>query len=164
MLFQAMQTLSTHGICQDGPTSVELCSAELNELIKLPLFAKFDPAMDIERLDYAQAIQLIQETTPTWYNFLRSIMVNTRAPRTSFSAQDKKGAVDRRIFTVTSMACFSRAKHSSNVLPSCLDLYLLGSGVHRRVIETLAGLGLCHTYHSANDLMNQMSKHAAVRI
>jgi hypothetical protein len=78
--------------------------------------------------------------------------------RTTTGLQQK-----RRLFTITCMVCFSRARKSSNALASCLDVYLVGSGVPRRVIETLAGLGLCHSYFFGNELMNNVAKYAEVR-
>ncbi len=40
----------------------------------------------------------------------------------------------------------------------------MGSGVKRRVIETLSGLGLCHGYHTGNKLMHALSRQAKVRL
>lgn len=39
----------------------------------------------------------------------------------------------------------------------------MGSGVHRRVIKTLQGLGLCYSYHHANTLIGDIAKHDLVR-
>ena len=160
-LMDAMRTLSRRGICQEQST-LDLCVPELTRLTAKSPFNKFDASMDIERLDYTEALRIIQEEAPVWYTFIRGILNNTRVGRPSYGGVDKKGGIDRRIFAITSMVCFSRARNSSNVLASCLDLYFLGSGVHRRVIETLAGLGLCHSYRHANALMNSISEHATV--
>ncbi|KAF1936991.1 hypothetical protein EJ02DRAFT_478313 [Clathrospora elynae] len=73
-------------------------------------------------------------------------------------------AINRRMFSLTSMVCFSHARQSSNILPSCIDAFLTGSGVHRRVVETLHGLGLCHSYHHANLLMNSVAKNALAHL
>lgn len=159
-LSEAMNLLATRGICHESLIAV--CANELSQLVELPLFARFNYTMDVERLNYAEAVQSIRSVAPTWYSFIRSVMANTRSSRPSYGGEDKRGAIDRRIYTVTSMVCFSRARQGSNVLASCLDLYLLGSGVHRRVIETLAGLGVCHSYHHANNLMNKLQTHAEV--
>jgi hypothetical protein len=42
-------------------------------------------------------------------------------------------------------------------------VYLIGSGVHRRVVEMLHGFGICHSYHHANSLMDKAAAHASVR-
>lgn len=44
-----------------------------------------------------------------------------------------------------------------------LDIYLAGSGVKRRVVETLSGLGICHSYHTANRLLKKVASNAEVR-
>ena len=50
----------------------------------------------------------------------------------------------------------------SSTIPTVLDLYLQGSGVPRRVIEALYGLGLCHSYRAGLDRMKQLEQHAKV--
>ena len=155
----AMRTLSTVGVCQQQAT-LDLCIPELTNLTTISPFNRFDVSMNTERLDYANAVRIIQAKAPVWYKIIRGVLSNTRANRSDYGGLDKKGAIDRRVFTVTSMVCFSRARKTSNTLASCLDLYLLGSGVQRRVIETLGGLGLCHSYVHANGLMNKLSDHA----
>ena len=45
-----------------------------------------------------------------------------------------------------------------------LNLYLQGSGIPRRVIEALHGLGLCHSYRAGLDRMKQLEQHTKVCI
>jgi len=44
----------------------------------------------------------------------------------------------------------THAKIQLNFLPLILDIYLLRLGVKRRVIESLSGLGICHSYKDIN--------------
>jgi len=161
VLQEAMRTVVSYGICKEM-RDVEMCEKELNKLIKKGPFSRFSYSIDIESLDYTEAIKTMKEVAPTWSALLQTVMRNRRIEHQSSYPSTNMDPVETRMFTVTSIVCFSRAKQTSNILPSCLDLYLLGSGVSRRVIETLAGLGLCHTYHYANGLMDRLSKHAAV--
>ena len=47
---------------------------------------------------------------------------------------------------------------------TCLDLYLQGLGVPRRVVETLAGFRFCHSYKSGLGTMKSPAEHAQVGI
>ena len=161
VMSKTMRTLERHGICQETPV-VERCMSELNQLILLPPFSTFELGMDLDKLDYVAAVLTIQQTAPTWYSLLWPCLHNRRALRPSYYTRKRDNPIHKRMFAVTSMVCFSRALKTSNTLPSCVGIYLQGSGVHRRVIETLAGLGICHTYHHINSLMDDISKRASV--
>ncbi|XTI93248.1 hypothetical protein V2W45_1250821, partial [Cenococcum geophilum] len=50
-------------------------------------------------------------------------------------------------FAITSIVCYSRAKKRSSFLSLILDIYLIGSSIKRRVIETLLGLGIYYSYY-----------------
>jgi hypothetical protein len=65
---------------------------------------------------------------------------------------------------ITSMVCSAQARNRSNFFSSIMDLYLMGSGVKRRVIETLSGLGICHSYSKANAVLTRVSEAAKVRL
>ena len=41
-----------------------------------------------------------------------------------------------------------------------MRVYLLGSGVKRRVLEVLAGLGLCDSYKYTNRLLTEIADNA----
>jgi hypothetical protein len=66
------------------------------------------------------------------------------------------------IFVITNIVCHSRAKKRSTYLFTMLDVYLIGSDIKRRVIKTLAGFGLCHSYKQGNCLMSQVAQHEKV--
>lgn len=106
--------------------------------------------------------QTIRETAPTWSNILVQLCSNPRAHWMSYSARPQTKDLHRRLFTITSLVCHSRARKRSNYLSSLLDAYLIGSGVKRRVVETLSGLGLCHSYMQGNRLMQKIADHEKV--
>jgi hypothetical protein len=158
---RSLQVLKSHDICQEESIASR-CALELDTLVSKSPFSKYELSMNLDQLDFAQAVKTIEDTAPTWHGILQQLLGNTHQKQPSYSSFGRWEAVHRRMFTITSMVCFSRTRKNSNILSSCLDVYLLGSGVHRRVIETLHGLGLCHSYHNANDLMSKVAKHAAV--
>jgi hypothetical protein len=119
--------------------------------------------MSIESIDHAQAAAVIYGAAPTWYALLKRLLRNRRHHRATYGAPHNQDYINRRLFAITSMVCFSRAQHTSNAFPSCLDVYLRGAGVPRHVVEMLNGLGICHSYHHANSLMAKVAAHASVR-
>lgn len=159
---RVMRSLAERGICQEVSIDVR-CASELDVLVSRAPFSKFAVDMTLESLDDAQAASVIKEVAPTWHSLLQVLLSNRRHHRATYGARNNHTTIQRRMFAITSIVCFSRARKASNTLSSCLDIYLMGSGVHRRVIETLQGLGLCHSYHHANTLMSQVAKHASVR-
>lgn len=159
---KALQSLVERDICQEATFNYR-CASELDVLITQSPFSKFTVEFTLESLDYRHGADRIQVVAPTWYYLLRRLLSNRRSHRPSYIARDKHQNVAQRIFAVTSIVCFSRAQQTSNTLSSCLDLYLVGSGVHRRVIETLHGFGICHSYHHANTLIKDVAEHASVR-
>ncbi|XTI87265.1 hypothetical protein V2W45_1203088, partial [Cenococcum geophilum] len=61
-------------------------------------------------------------------------------------------------YAITSIIYSSRAKKWSNFFTSLVDIYLIGSGVKRRVFKTLSGFRLCYSYYSANRIINSIAK------
>jgi hypothetical protein len=161
-MIRAMRSLADYGVCQEV-SLVKRCLSELNALVSRAPFSKFAVDISLETIDDAQAAAVVLEVAPTWHTLLSRLLSNRRHHRATYGAPNNRANIQRRMFAITSMVCFSRARQASNTLSTCLDIYLVGSGVHRRVIETLQGLGLCHSYHHANSVMQQVAKHAAVR-
>lgn len=64
----------------------------------------------------------------------------------------KDSTILKRLFMVTSIACFSRKKNPVNFFPVLLGVYMLGTGTKRRVLEILAGLGRCPSYTYFNTM------------
>lgn len=132
-------------------------TAELDTLIGKPYFGRFDHTAQIDDIDFDAAFQTLQSTAPTWYYILTDLMSNKRASRTSYGARPQTKDIQKCLFMITSSVCHSRAKKRSNYLASVLDAYLIGSGVKRRVVETLSGFGLCHCYKQGNNLMKAIA-------
>ena len=161
---KAVESVAWHGLLPTVSERVRTqCAKELDVLLGSPPFGKFTVDMQLNQINFKDGTSIIQSTAPTWFKLIRSLLGNRRKPRPSYLTHNTWKKEDPRVFTITSMICFSRARITSNTMPSCLDVYLVGSGVPRRVIQTLAGLGLCHSYHHANTLMMKVAAYAKVR-
>ncbi|KAN0074986.1 hypothetical protein V8E54_007597 [Elaphomyces granulatus] len=135
-----------------------------------PYFRRFEQTDDakLEDLDFSEAFNLIEEKAPRWHATLVALLSNQRSHRKSFvPPKDQKKSdekIARRIFMITSMICSSQARNQSNFFATIIDLYLIGSGVKRRVIETLSGLGICHSYCKANRVLHEVADAARNKI
>lgn len=136
---------------------------EIGSLIKTPYFGRFESTVDLDTIDFAAAFGLVEHYALTWHNILMPLLQNQRAHWSSYSATPQSAVLQKRLYMVTSLVCHSHAKQQSNFLPSVLDMYLLGSGVKRRVIESLSGLGICHSYIEANRPIKAVANSAKVR-
>jgi hypothetical protein len=168
---QALNTPYLEGLIRDSTAAtVPAFCRELKALRNSdePYFGQFDYTNEdaLKEIDFLRAFALIKEKAPRWYNAQSQILKNERAgwasyplPRDAKKAQDK---VDMRIFMITSMACSTQASQRSNFFSTILDIYLMSCGVKRRVIETLSGLGICHSYSTANRILSRVSIAARV--
>jgi hypothetical protein len=146
-----------------GSTTSALLLTEFGNLIRTRYFGKFESTEDLESIDFTAAFQAVQDYAPTWHRILIGLLRNRRANWSSYSAMPQDSTLQKRLYMVTSIVCHSHAKKQSNFLPSVLDMYLLGSGVKRRVVESLSGLGICHSYMEANRRVKAVADRAKVR-
>jgi hypothetical protein len=146
------------------PMDVSELKEELKALRSTRFFGKFDHTTKVVDLDLDIVDASVRETAPRWHTALNELLYNQRSAWGSYSSQPNDEDIAGKIFMITSMVCFSQAKQQSNFLASMLDVYLLSSGVKRRAFSTLAGLGICHSYKTANNLLKDIAEAAKVRI
>ena len=119
---------------------------ELDRLIQELYFNIFNKTSNIEELDFKVAFRTIQDIALIWYATLLQLLSNQRAYRVSYLAGGQKaGAQDilvKWVYTITSIIYTSRAKKRSNFFILLVDIYLIGSGVKRRVFKTPSGFRL----------------------
>lgn len=130
-------------------TSTRDVKAELDRLIKHEYFGKLNSTMELETLDFSKPFEIVKEIAPMWFSLLTTLLQDPHAQGKDYSTESAPESIQKEVYTITSMVCHSRAKVRSEHLCSLMDVYLLGSGMKRQVLSTLAGLGICHGYHSA---------------
>lgn len=134
---------------------------EFDELTTHKYFAKFDSVSPIEDINFPAAVAIIETKAPVSTKLVLSLLTSRFAHRPSYKRSSK--AIPNRVFTLTAMICHSQRIQSSNFFINALSMYLGGSGVKRRVIDTLAGLGICQGHTTTLGLINGMAKQASVR-
>jgi hypothetical protein len=140
-------------------SSTELIQ-ELDALLGQPYFNKFDHSTSMEKVDFFQVSEKIKSTAPTWTALLEKLMSNQRQGWSSYKGSGNSKIVQQQLYLITSIICRSRARHTANFFAKMLGIYLLGSGVKRRVIEVLAGLGLCDGYKYINRHLTDIANNA----
>jgi hypothetical protein len=145
----------------DVPT-VTTIREELRALIQTPYYGQFDHISVLERLNFNNAFQTVEAVAPVWHKLLLTLMSNQRVNRKKNYPKPNIERMSRQIFTITSIICSSQASKNSNFFPSLVDIYLVGSGVKRRVIETLSGFGICHSYKTASSALTKIAESARV--
>jgi hypothetical protein len=117
----------------------------------------------VESIDFQVASEHIKQYTPTWWNLLREILRNQRALKGGYDAPStEKDGITRRSVALTAMVCFARAKQKSSFFATLLDVYFQGTGVKRRVVEVLSGMGLCHSYRHGVRRMGDLAEQSKV--
>lgn len=141
---------------------VQQVRQEFNQLAKCQYFNKFNPEPSFSDINFEDAVKQIERRAPIWHSFITQVLQNQRAHRDSAPDDSKKNI--KRQFTITAMICHSQRIQTSNFLMTTLSMYLGSSGVKRRVIDTLAGLGICYGYGTTLGLINQLAIKASVSV
>lgn len=144
------------------PCLAAICKDEIRCLTNTKPFSRYTPGAPITDFDFGSASQVILDIAPTWSRIIQLCLQNQRGHQSSYSGLGTE-KLNRRLFMITVMVCFSHSHKMANAFPSSLGVYLHSSGVPRRVLETLAGLGICHGYHHINHLLQGISEEAKVR-
>lgn len=114
------------------------------------------PSANIEEIDFQKVYSEIEEHGPSLLRFIEGSSLAQRA--------DKYTRKDRPSRAVTAILSLGRAQKSANLFTRVLGIYLHGSGVRRRVISTLQGLGLVESYQKINQAIKEISELSKVRI
>jgi hypothetical protein len=147
----------------DPPVST--LTQELDNLVGCSFFNAFDHTAPAEELSFVGAYAQIQSTAPVWASWLSNTLANPRHERDHYQmSATYNESLQLRAYLITAIICRARARKTSNYLSRALGIYLLGSGTKRRVVETLAGLGVCESYQCINQLLSCIANEAKVRL
>jgi hypothetical protein len=156
----ALTTASTDG----NDLSTETLVKEFNALIGNDFFNKYDHTASIEKLDYALAFEVIESNAPTWTFLLTQLMSHQRHSWSSYGPSKNWQPNKQQVYLITAIICRCRARGTANFLAKTMGVYFHGSGVKRRVIEALAGLGICDSYQVVNQMISNIAEYAKVSI
>ena len=140
----------------DGFISLNVLRQELRLLIShISIFGQHDDDINMEDFFDEDVGLQAAEIAPTVYQTWDSLTAPLRAghDRESFTT---------RFITFCALLCFTIAPRLANHLPRTLGLYFQASGVRRRVLSVLHGLGLVEVYKTILKAREEVSKKAKV--
>ena len=150
----------SHAVGLDRDTlDLEGLTSELDSLVGRPFFDKFDgKSTTVRDINLSVIMEQLRTTTPNWLRLLEYLLRNRRSTWESYAASV---ALDERLaYVVTALVCHTRARDASNWFSKVFGVYLHGSGVKRRVIDVISGLGLCDGYKYINSVVTQIAQAA----
>lgn len=157
---EVQEALWTYTNTLENDVSTAKLAQELDTLLSEPFFTKYESITPIEQLDFAQAFKVIESTAPTWLALLLQLLSNRRQSWSSYKGTHNLAPVWQRIYLITAIICRSRGRDTANFLAKIMGVYFHSSGVKRRVIEVLAGFGVCDTYKYINRVLAQIADNA----
>lgn len=166
LLREALDYPSVNAAVQPSESIPDKMAGEVDALVGRPYFYKFQLEQehaDFEKIDFTKAHDEIQEYAPTWHEILNTAIINPRYTPTSAAAESTmRQSLHSRMYIIMATICRSRARTKSNVFAKSLGVYLQGSGVKRRVMDVISGLGLCDDYKHINALVNEKAERQSI--
>jgi hypothetical protein len=140
-------------------STVRVIQSELTQLQQNSrAFGKHDPSVNIEDINFEKVYDEIEAHGPRLLRVIEGSSFAQRADK--HIRKDKPG----RAVAITAMLSIGHAHNSANFFTRVLGIYLHGSGVRRRVISTLQGLGLVESYQTILRAVKEISELSKARI
>ena len=127
-------------------STVKIVRSELKDLTSnVVAFGQYDATTSLNKMDLVETVKEIEENAPNLAHFIDSVAGNQRMDHANRHIRQEQPG---RIVTITAMLSLGRARKSANMFSRALGVYLHGSGVRRRVLSTLHGLGMINSYRT----------------
>jgi hypothetical protein len=121
---------NTNGTFQSGVIR------ELNGLTDRPFSNQFKEDWP-EDIQYASVYMELESSAPIWCGFLMRVLQYSRAHQASYYQSKDLAPVQQKAYLITSVICKARATNTSNYQAKTLGLYVISSGIKRRVFLVL---------------------------
>ena len=148
-----LQKLQEHPSFQKMPEQappLNIYCGELTALEVTPSFGPYNQLLEFDSLNLSHIHQDIKRLAPRLLSLLQSLTAPIRQ-RTD-QADRQSESLEGCFVILFSILCFTRRRNTCSNLPKLFGLYFQFMGVKRRVLQVLAGMGICETYHTINKL------------
>lgn len=125
---------------------------DLRKLERVDIFGEFNKDHAPAKMDIPDLTARAQKAAPELWKLLANIMT---PPTRQCDTSEEYGG---HILMVCSILASTFAPRSSNNFPMLIGLYLHSMGVKRRVINLLAGLGICPNYRTIINNRDELAK------
>ena len=136
-------------------STIKIVRSELEELQRSALlFKEYDLTMNLADIDFEKCYREIREHSPNLSRLVEGSSLCQRPDK--HVRHDQPG----RVVAIAAILNTGRARQSANFLTRILGIYLHSSGVKRRVISTLHGLGLVDSYRTIHRTIKKIAEHS----
>lgn len=129
---------------------VQRIRAEFGKLRQSPIFGQWEADEDFKKTDLSIAGSELSKQAPLFTNIMTELAVN-------INSRDIQGQLYQRqeeegyLVMLASILLLKSSRNTANRIPRMLGLYLQGTGLKRRAIEVLNGLGITECYRTMDN-------------
>jgi hypothetical protein len=122
-------------------------------------FGQWKAGEDFKDMDLSMAGKELSEHAPLFTNLMTELAFNTRSGgNQGYSRQEEEGY----LVMLASILLLKSSRDTATRFARMLGLYLQGTGVKRRAIEVLDGLGVTECYRTLDDSKKALSTRSEV--
>jgi len=145
-------------VVPDGANLLPMLRKEFKHLIGKPGFSTYDPAAPVDTLPPASTgLKSIEKFAPIWYHVLNDLLTPERGSEPGRKRQ-KTRPLQRKLLGITAIVCNTRRPRKASYFQQSLGVYLSSSGVKKRVLEVLHGMGICASYQVSNAAYSKVAE------
>jgi hypothetical protein len=127
------------------PSFIKKIRRELGVLQRdVPVFGKWSVEVEFEDIQIPRAADNIKRHAPLLYQLVHGLAENSRK---DYNREEQNG----RLVLVASILSLGRARNTANCFSRLLGLYLQGTGLKRRGLQVLHGLGVIENYRTIDE-------------
>jgi hypothetical protein len=135
--------------------------AEFDELRRRSTFGQWKAEEDFKDIDMSMVGKELSEHAPLFTNLMTELAFNTRSGgNQGYARKEEEGY----LVMLASILLLKSSRNTANRFARMLGLYLQGTGVKRRTIEVLDGLGVIECYRTLDGSKKALSTHLEVCI
>lgn len=124
------------------------------------VFGRWDPRLDFERLDLSKAVIELRSDAPVFTHLITELAKNQRGVDDACRRKENTGYT----VIIASILLLKFSRNSTNSFARMLGLYLQGSGIKRRAISVLHGLGVIESYWALDQSKKPLSDRSEVTV
>ena len=150
--------LPRDNVVPDGALLLPMLRKEFKRLTGKPGFGAYDPTASVDTLSRAStSLKSIKEFAPIWYHILGDLLTPERGKEPGRKRQRIR-PLQRKLLAMTAIGCNTRRPRKASYFQQSLGVHLLSSGVKKRVVEVLNGMGICASYQVSNEAYSKVAE------
>ena len=145
-------------VVPDGANLLPMLRKEFKRLTGKPGFDAYDPTASADALLRAStSLKSIKEFAPIWYHILSDLLTPERG-REPGRKRQKTRPLQRKLLAITAIVCNTRRPRKASYFQQSFGVHLLSSGVKKRVLEVLNGMGICASYQVSSEAYSKVAE------